>query len=64
ALAGSNLTTNASLEIAEAAHKLRGSGAGPTVWDMARRFGVPLTHVSWEMLEGIAHKPIVIFKPQ
>lgn len=64
ALAGSNLTTNASLEIAEAAHKLRGSGAGPTVWDMAERFGVPLTHVSWEMLEGIAHKPIVIFKPQ
>ena len=64
ALIGSDLMTNTALEIAEAAHRLRGSGAGATVWDMARRFGVSLTHVSWEMLEGITHNPIVIFKPR
>jgi len=64
AVVGTDLTVNALLDIAEAAHKLRGSGAGATVWDMARRFGVSLTQVSWEMLEGIDHRPIVIFKPE
>jgi F420-0:gamma-glutamyl ligase-like protein len=64
AVVGTDLTVNALLDIAEAAHRLRGSGAGATVWDMARRFGVSLTQVSWEMLEGIDHKPIVIFKPE
>ena len=64
AVVGTDLTVNASLDIAEAAHRLRGSGAGATVWDMARRFGVSLTQVSWEMLEGIDHRPIVIFKPE
>ena len=64
AVVGTDLTVNASLNIAEAAHRLRGSGAGATVWDMARRFGVSLTQVSWEMLEGIDHRPIVIFKPE
>ena len=64
AVVGTDLTVNALLDIAEAAHRLRGSGAGGTVWDMARRFGVSLTQVSWEMLEGIDHKPIVLFKPE
>ena len=64
AVVRADLTVNASLNIAEAAHRLRGSGAGATVWDMARRFGVSLTQVSWEMLEGIDHRPIVIFKPE
>jgi F420-0:gamma-glutamyl ligase-like protein len=64
AVVGTDLMVNALLDIAEAAHRLRGSGAGATVWDMARRFGVSLTKVSWEMLEAIDHKPIVIFKPE
>lgn len=62
AVIGADLTVNTSLNIAEAAHRLRGSGAGATVWDMARRFRVSLTEVSWKMLEGIDHRPIVIFK--
>jgi len=63
ALVGSNLTVDGVLDIAEKAHRLRGSGAGATVWDMARRFGVSPTQVTWDMLEGINHKPIVIFRP-
>lgn len=62
AISGSEIAVETALDIAEATHKLRGSGAGATVWDMAKRFGVPLTDVTWEMLERIDHKPIVIFK--
>jgi F420-0:gamma-glutamyl ligase-like protein len=50
------------LEIAEAANRARGSGAGRTVWDMADNFKVGLTEVSWEMLETVKHKPIVILR--
>jgi len=61
AVAGSKIAVNTALDIAEAAHRLRGSGAGATVWDMADGFGVSVTDVTWEMLEKIDHKPIVIF---
>lgn len=64
AVVGTDLTINTSLDIAEAAHRLRGSGAGATVWDMARRFGVSLTQVSWKMLQEVDHRPIVIFRPE
>jgi F420-0:gamma-glutamyl ligase-like protein len=50
------------LDMAEAADRARGHGAGPTVWDMADRFGTSLTGVSWEMLEEVEHRPIVIVK--
>jgi len=62
AVAGSSIGVDLALDIAEAAHRLRGSGAGLTVWDMAERFGVGVTNVTWSMLRSIRHKPIVIFK--
>ena len=61
ALEGSKLAVETSLNIAEMANKKRGSGAGATVWDMAEKFGVSPTEVTWEMLEKITHRPIVIF---
>lgn len=62
ALAGRSLTVEEALNIAELANRSRGFGAGRTVWDMAERFKVDLTDVSWEMLERVKHKPIVIVR--
>ncbi|MEM2942778.1 MAG: coenzyme F420-0:L-glutamate ligase [Candidatus Bathyarchaeia archaeon] len=50
------------LRVAAIANKARGDGAGKTVWDVAERFGVPLGGVSWEMLEQIPHRPVVIVR--
>jgi F420-0:gamma-glutamyl ligase-like protein len=50
------------LRIAAIANKARGDGAGKTIWDIAEKFGVPLTGVSWEMLEQIPHHPVVIVR--
>lgn len=61
-IAGSNLTVEEALDIAELAHHARKFGAGKTAWDMAEKFGVDLTGVSWSMLEGINHYPIVIVR--
>ena len=63
AVAGSQLQTKETLEIAEIANKARGFGAGRTVWDMAEKFNVTVTDVTWEMLDKVEHKPIVIVKP-
>jgi len=60
AAAETPIPTEEALTIAELANRARGYGAGRTVWDMAERFNVNLTEVSWEMLEKIKHKPIVI----
>jgi len=62
AVAGCRLSAEKALEIAEIANRVRGSGAGRTVWDMAERFKVELTEVSWEMLETVKHKPIVLVR--
>lgn len=62
AVSGLNEDVNTMLDIAQIADKARGHGAGPTVWDMASRFGTSLTGVSWEMLEGIEHHPVVIIR--
>jgi F420-0:gamma-glutamyl ligase-like protein len=62
ALAGSSLPTEEVLRIAELANRARGFGAGRTVWDMAEKFAVPLDNTSWEMLETVKHKPIVILR--
>lgn len=62
AVAGAKMSIEKSLEIAQMANRARGFGAGRNVWDMARTFKVPLTSVSWEMLEKIQHKPIVIVR--
>jgi len=63
AISGAKLNIEFALDLAEAAHRARGSGAGRTVWDMAERFGVNLTGVTWDMLKSLRHKPIVIIKP-
>jgi len=62
ALAGSRLSVETALEIAESANRARGFGAGRNVWDMAEAFGVALTGVSWSMLDKVEHKPIVIVR--
>jgi F420-0:gamma-glutamyl ligase-like protein len=56
------LNVEEALNIAELANRSRGFGAGRTVWDMAERFKVDLTDVSWEMLERVKHKPVVIVR--
>ena len=64
AVAGSEITTEEAIEIAKIANRSRGSGAGRTVWDMAKTFRVPLTGVTWEMLDKVKHQPIVIIRPK
>jgi len=64
AVAGSKIGVEEALEIANTANRSRGFGAGRTVWDMTKTFGVPLTGVTLEMLDKVKHQPIVIVKPQ
>ena len=62
AVAGPEMPVEKALEIAKNANRARGFGAGRTVWDMAETFKVSITSVSWDMLDTIQHKPIVIVK--
>jgi F420-0:gamma-glutamyl ligase-like protein len=62
AVAGCRLQSLEALQIANIADKARGRGSGATVWDMAAKFRVDLTGVSWGMLAKIKHKPIVIVR--
>jgi len=62
AIVGSRLTTEETIEIARVANRSRGSGAGRTVWNMAKAFKVPLTGVTWEMLDKVKHQPVVIIR--
>jgi len=62
AIAGSEMEAERVLEVAKIANRSRGVGAGRTVWDMAERFNVSLTAVSWDMLDKVEHKPIVIIR--
>jgi F420-0:gamma-glutamyl ligase-like protein len=64
AVAGCKLSASEALKITNIADKARGPGSGATVWDMAARFNVDVDNVSWEMLEAIRHKPIVIVRKQ
>jgi F420-0:gamma-glutamyl ligase-like protein len=63
AVAGKNSSIEEILTIAEYSNRIRGFGSGRTVWDMAEKFQVGPANVSWEMLEKIEHKPIVIVRP-
>jgi F420-0:gamma-glutamyl ligase-like protein len=63
AVVGSQMRAEAALKIAEIANRARGFGAGRTVWDMAERFSVDVTEVTWDMLDELDHKPVVIVKP-
>jgi F420-0:gamma-glutamyl ligase-like protein len=62
AVAGPKITVEEALRLAEMAHRVRGSGTGRTVWDMADRFNVDASDVSWEMLEKDAHIPLVLIR--
>lgn len=62
AIAGPEIGGEDALEVAKIANRSRGFGAGRTVWDMAETFKVPLTGVTWDMLDKVEHKPIVIVK--
>ncbi|MGE5575519.1 MAG: coenzyme F420-0:L-glutamate ligase [Ignavibacteria bacterium] len=62
AVAGCNLSASEALKITNIGDKARGPGSGATVWDMAARFKVDIDNVSWEMLEAIRHKPVVIVR--
>jgi F420-0:gamma-glutamyl ligase-like protein len=64
AVAGCCISTEEALEIANIANRVRGFGAGKTVWEMAEKFNAGLADVSWEMLETVRHKPIVIVRRQ
>jgi F420-0:gamma-glutamyl ligase-like protein len=60
--AGCDLLASEALKITNIADRARGPGSGATVWDMAARFHVEVNDVTWEMLEAIRHKPIVIVR--
>jgi len=62
AVAGCKISVEKALEIAELANRARGFGAGRNVWDMAEAFSVSLTSVTWDMLDRVEHKPIVIVR--
>jgi F420-0:gamma-glutamyl ligase-like protein len=62
AVAGAIVSIEQALEVVDVANRARGSGAGKTVWDMADKFKTQLTGVTWEMLEIVRHKPIVIVR--
>lgn len=62
AIAGSHIHYEKVLKIVNIADRIRGAGAGATVWDMAARFKVRNNEVSWKMLEKLKHKPIVIIR--
>jgi F420-0:gamma-glutamyl ligase-like protein len=62
AVAGGRLQAKEALTIANIADRARGQGSGATVWDMAARFNVAVTGISWEMLSKIRHKPLVIVR--
>lgn len=61
-MAGKPLSTEEALRAAALANRARGSGSGRTAWDMAERFGVGLTEVTWEFLAEIEHRPVVIVR--
>jgi F420-0:gamma-glutamyl ligase-like protein len=62
AVAGVEISAEEALRIANVADRARGTGSGTTVWKMAKHFRVSLTGVTWEMLSGVRHKPVVIVR--
>ncbi|MCW4006539.1 MAG: coenzyme F420-0:L-glutamate ligase [Candidatus Bathyarchaeota archaeon] len=62
AVAGASLAASQALTIANVADHASGPGSGATVWDMAARFKVAPTAVTWDMLAQIHHKPVVLVR--
>ena len=61
-MSGEVLNPDWALTLANVAHRIRGHGAGRTVWDMAEKLGTDLAGVTWEMLDKVVHVPIVILR--
>jgi len=59
---GVKIEVEEALLFAEIAHHIRGSGAGRTVWDMVKRYGVNFSEVTWNMLDNANHFPIVLIR--
>lgn len=59
---GFNPNPDEALNLARLADRAFHYGAGRTVWDMAKKFDVDLTDVTWEMLESVEHRPIAIIR--
>jgi F420-0:gamma-glutamyl ligase-like protein len=64
AVSDSGMSAEIALQVAAVADRARGYGAGRSVWEMADTFDVSLTKVTWEMLDKVEHKPIVIVRPR
>ena len=62
ASSGEALNPDWALTLANVAHRVRGHGAGRTVWDMSERLGTSIMGVTWEMLDRVEHVPIVILR--
>jgi F420-0:gamma-glutamyl ligase-like protein len=62
AVAGAELAAEEALTIANVADRARGPGCGATVWDMAAKFKVSTTEVTWDMLAKDRHKPVVVVR--
>jgi len=62
AVSGCVLGAGEALTVTNIADRARGVGSGATVWDMASRFGVAVEDVSWAMLDGVVHKPVVLVR--
>jgi F420-0:gamma-glutamyl ligase-like protein len=62
AVAGRQTTVAEALRITNIADRVRGSGGGATVWDMAARFHVGVNDVTWEMLRTLRHQPVVVVR--
>lgn len=62
AIIGNKIPIEDALRYAELAHRARGSGAGRTVWDVAKRFGVGIDQVNWDMMNEVPHYPVVLIR--
>lgn len=59
---GKKISVDDALRFSEIAHHARGQGAGRTIWDSAKIFGVDLSEITWNLLDSITHYPIVIIR--
>lgn len=62
AFVGRPINPDMALWLAKTAHKVSGPGAGRTAWGMSKRLNADLIGVTYEMLEGYEHAPIVILR--
>lgn len=63
AISGMHIPLPLLLKLSRRSHKIRGYGAGLTVWDMIRRFKTSIDGVTPKMLMTVPHYPIVIIRP-